>query len=537
MRKYLIFIITMALISSFSSSSYAQAEREVTLSTYYPAPFGDYDELNANSITVGHTTTRSAPAYMDSPSIYAHCLGGGTNPEGSIAVHRALNGGNISARLDLHTHRGTFDNPAVSQTGDFLGEIRFNALQDKVNVADDWHPAAMIRSVVNEAPAGAGGSTAADLLFMTSDHTYWPGERMRIKSNGNVGIGTSAPLAPLDVTCFAPIVNGSPLTQDVYFRVGGLPNDNTINGIDSGRVWIEYGQQAAPLLVLEDYDNPPRIQFQQTGADLGSGAGTEAVPNHASWIGHSTMESSDISIMNGNVGIGTSAPQSILDVSSTSSAFMPPRMTSTERDLISPPREGMVIYNTTTDSLNTHNGSNWNTVGAGPTTIFKLKSPGQNAFAGMPAMDPVLQFDIQPGEKWQYDLVATFGVKNATIDVELAFDINPPGIGIVLNGYAKMMYGNPSSRAEAAPYHSPNYMMVTDAGLGYLHTGDIAHTQWDVGTAVPVTVVSSGIIDYYNASGATRTFGLKWRQEAGLGDFNRIVNIRDHSYLKATQLE
>ena len=63
----------------------------------------------------------------------------------------------------------------------------------------------------------------------------------------------------------------------------------------------------------------------------------------------------------GNMGIGTQSPNAnaILDLTSTTKAFMPPRMTTTQRDAISTPTEGMVIYNLTTHVLNFHNGTSW----------------------------------------------------------------------------------------------------------------------------------------------------------------------------------
>ena len=62
-----------------------------------------------------------------------------------------------------------------------------------------------------------------------------------------------------------------------------------------------------------------------------------------------------------NVGIGTQAPHTnvILDLSSKTKAFRPPVMTTTQIDAISSPAEGSVIYNTTTNVLNFHNGSAW----------------------------------------------------------------------------------------------------------------------------------------------------------------------------------
>jgi len=53
------------------------------------------------------------------------------------------------------------------------------------------------------------------------------------------------------------------------------------------------------------------------------------------------------------IGIGgTPNASAKLDVSSTAKGFLPPRMTTTQRDAISSPAEGLVIYNLTTHKLN-----------------------------------------------------------------------------------------------------------------------------------------------------------------------------------------
>ena len=56
------------------------------------------------------------------------------------------------------------------------------------------------------------------------------------------------------------------------------------------------------------------------------------------------------------VGIGTSSPNAALDVTSTTQGFLPPRMTTTQRNAISSPAVGLVIFNTTTNCLNFYNG-------------------------------------------------------------------------------------------------------------------------------------------------------------------------------------
>jgi uncharacterized protein (TIGR02145 family) len=49
----------------------------------------------------------------------------------------------------------------------------------------------------------------------------------------------------------------------------------------------------------------------------------------------------------------------LLDVKSTSKGFLPPRMSTVQRDLITTPAAGLVIFNITTNSLQLYNGTAW----------------------------------------------------------------------------------------------------------------------------------------------------------------------------------
>lgn len=62
-----------------------------------------------------------------------------------------------------------------------------------------------------------------------------------------------------------------------------------------------------------------------------------------------------------NVGIGTSSPDASaqLDISSTNKGFLPPRMTTTQRDALTNPAAGLVIFNTTTNGLEIKASGGW----------------------------------------------------------------------------------------------------------------------------------------------------------------------------------
>jgi len=71
----------------------------------------------------------------------------------------------------------------------------------------------------------------------------------------------------------------------------------------------------------------------------------------------------------GAVGVGNApAASAILDAASTTKGFLPPRMTTTQRDAITSPATGLVIYNTTTSQLNYYNGTAWTALSSGGST-------------------------------------------------------------------------------------------------------------------------------------------------------------------------
>lgn len=68
-----------------------------------------------------------------------------------------------------------------------------------------------------------------------------------------------------------------------------------------------------------------------------------------------------LSSADAQVAIGTSTPDesSLLELSSTTKGFLPPRMTSAQRDVIANPAEGLTIYNTDKKCLQFFDGRFW----------------------------------------------------------------------------------------------------------------------------------------------------------------------------------
>lgn len=88
------------------------------------------------------------------------------------------------------------------------------------------------------------------------------------------------------------------------------------------------------------------------------------------------------------IGIGTTSPDisSVMDVSSTSKGFLYPRMTSSQRDVIQLPAEGLAIYNLDEHCLQINTGSpsapTWDCVGRASEASV-LKDCNVNGFEGI----------------------------------------------------------------------------------------------------------------------------------------------------------
>jgi len=65
------------------------------------------------------------------------------------------------------------------------------------------------------------------------------------------------------------------------------------------------------------------------------------------------------------LGEGTADPSAILDISTTTQGVLPPRLTSTQRDNISNPAEGLMVFNTEEGAYQFWAGSSWVNLGGG----------------------------------------------------------------------------------------------------------------------------------------------------------------------------
>ena len=129
----------------------------------------------------------------------------------------------------------------------------------------------------------------------------------------------------------------------------------------------------------------------------GAAAGNTPYWDGSQWV----VNNSNIHNNGGGIGINTNTPNASaqLDVASTTKGFLPPRMTITQRDAITAPAVGLVIYNTTSNCLNFYIGSNWQET-CGSANYSTGSYPAGNVFCASGATAVVDVTNPTTGKTW-----------------------------------------------------------------------------------------------------------------------------------------
>ena len=211
------------------------------------------------------------------------------------------------------------------------------------------------------------------------------------------------------------------------------------------------------------------------------------------------------------VGIDTTNPDASarLDVSSTNKGFLPPRMTSTERDAITSPANGLIIYNVTNNRLEIRSGSNWLTLVTltgsetltNKTLSFPIISSGSDRFPNSMSILPSIHASSKRASIWIDGwsiLQDVFG--NGTKDFSIGQTVSgtyPSRFYIDLNG--NIGVGNTLPSAKLDIRTSPS--STTDPGAGYLGVGTTSAAANTAGAgAIRYSTNNGGIIEYSDGS-------------------------------------
>jgi hypothetical protein len=175
-------------------------------------------------------------------------------------------------------------------------------------------------------------------------------------SAGNVGIGTANPAGKLHVNDPASsnaLLMVTPMTGsngDSASLLLAEDNDGTF-----GMYWMYdgVGNQLELWGKLGTAKYGPHMLVNRLDGDIAFGS--VFAPGYKLSVNGSAL----FALAGINADNSSPHASAMLDVKSTTKGFLPPRMTTAQRDAIPSPAAGLTIYNTSTNGNETYNGSSW----------------------------------------------------------------------------------------------------------------------------------------------------------------------------------
>ena len=217
-----------------------------------------------------------------------------------------------------------------------------------VTTAPSWGKIGLTTHVSGTLPTANGGTnltsfTANGVVYASSTSVLATGSGF-VFDGSSVGIGTASPVTRLHV----------------YNSTSGAPTTLTLNSVNGGggttgitfRPYQSDTQAAA---------NPPQVAIYAVDSNYSANLTFNIKTPGA--IGNAMFEAARFDTT-GAIGLGTSSPNAsaILDAQSTTRGVRFPNMTTVQKNAISSPAAGLVVFDTTLAKLCVYSGAAWQTI-------------------------------------------------------------------------------------------------------------------------------------------------------------------------------
>lgn len=194
-----------------------------------------------------------------------------------------------------------------------------------------------------------------------------------------------------------------------------------------------------------------------------------------------------------NVGIGTGTPHqsAILDIESSDKGVLVPRMTSTQRAAIAMPADGLLVYDTDSNSFWYYSGSNWKNISTipdkiqdedGNTKIMVEKNPDEDIIRFELAGDEKMILTKNQGGQVRLELISAG--RNTMIGQNSGADIDVTAADVTGLGYLALGSNTTGLRntAMGSGSMSSNTSGLDNTAIGY--NALKSNTTWRRSTAI-----------------------------------------------------
>jgi hypothetical protein len=225
--------------------------------------------------------------------------------------------------------------------------------------------------------------------------TLYGGTNPTTALRGNVLLNPSSLIYLKGTTSSFPAIKRNGAAID--FR---LADDSNFCAINAGATTIKGSgsTSATTSLLVQDSTGQEMFRIRDNNQiDIRQGQLTFANPGADTWrifnggvspkvVGVTWFAGTGTLVVNNGTNVSSSSDSAQLEVVSTTKGFLPPRMTTTQKNAIATPVAGLVLYDSTTNKLNYNNG-----------TVWKEITP--DGYTGMVTINtaPPVTFDIQNG--------------------------------------------------------------------------------------------------------------------------------------------
>ncbi|MDD5568434.1 MAG: hypothetical protein PHY88_04450, partial [Candidatus Omnitrophica bacterium] len=267
--------------SSNNSSNLLFAEDTLTITTYYPSPYGVYRELRAKRIAIGDDYIQGGTYDWESTD----GDGGEIDYAADLVVEGNVGIGTVNPGALLHI-LGANPGGVDMITGLKLDRV-YDSVGDQMNL--DFGDGSTNGAGRIAVLATGGGESAFTFSAQTSSGVAYTNEIMRIQGNGRVGIGTTAP------------------PEKLTLKSGALAIANGGDGTFGDAIYFDYIWDAA-----HTYSHKIKFSNSYGSTSLNKIVFSMYPGGAPSFVDVLTLEGS------GNVGIGTVSPYGILHLRQSS---------------------------------------------------------------------------------------------------------------------------------------------------------------------------------------------------------------------------